>query len=290
MQRLAVGLRRQGSVGFVPTMGALHAGHIALVRRAVELCDRVVVSIFVNPTQFGPAEDFRRYPRRLRHDLRLLSGAGCDVVFCPDVRGMYPDGYATFVEVERLTQHLCGARRPGHFRGVATVVAKLLNIVRPDVTVFGQKDAQQVQVIRRMVRDLSFPVRVVVVPTVREADGLAMSSRNAYLSPEERKQATVLYRGLVLARHMVRSGERDAARIRAAVRRLVEGETSGRVDYIELVDAEELKPRSRLEGRVLVALAVWFRRARLIDNMTIRVGVGRSESCESRRRRQSQSV
>lgn len=284
MQRLADKLRRQGRVGFVPTMGALHAGHLALVRRAAKLCDRVVVSIFVNPVQFGPGEDFRRYPRRLRRDLKLLAASGCDVAFCPVARAMYPAGYATFVEVERLTRHLCGARRPGHFRGVATVVAKLLNIVRPDVAVFGQKDAQQVQVIKRMVRDLSFPVRIAVGPTVREKDGLAMSSRNAYLSPAQRQEATVLHRGLLLAKRLVRSGERDAARVRVAVRRLVERESDGRVDYIELVDAEELQPRARIEGRVLVALAVWFGRARLIDNVSLRVGSDRPGCRGSRRR------
>jgi pantoate--beta-alanine ligase len=263
-------LRGSGSIGLVPTMGALHHGHLELVRRARRLCRHVVVSVFVNPTQFGPKEDFRRYPRDLRRDCRLLESVGADLVFAPSVKAMYARGYATYVNVERLTEHLCGASRPGHFRGVTTVVAKLLNITQPDVAVFGQKDAQQAAVIRRMARDLDMPVRIVVAPTVRERDGLALSSRNSYLSPEERAEAVVVPRSLGLARELVRAGEHDARRIKSAMRRLIQSRSHGLVDYIEIVDLDELTPVSRVTGRALIALAVRFGRTRLIDNLVVR--------------------
>jgi pantoate--beta-alanine ligase len=271
MRRLADELRGRGRLGFVPTMGALHEGHLSLVRRARRSADATVVSVFVNPLQFGPREDFRRYPRAFARDRRLLGAEGTDVVFRPSVREMYPGGFAASVEVERLTRYLCGASRPGHFRGVLTVVAKLLNIVRPHVAVFGQKDAQQAFVVRRMVRDLDIDTRVVMAPTVREPDGLAMSSRNAYLTARQRRQAPVLYRALRLARGLVRAGERDAERLRAVMRRMVESQSSGRVDYIEVADTSELAPVRRLRGEVLVALAVAFGRTRLIDNLLLRV-------------------
>jgi pantoate--beta-alanine ligase len=269
MQRLARSLRNRGVVGFVPTMGHLHEGHLELVRVARRHSDFVVVSIFVNPTQFGPGEDFGRYPRDFGRDRRLLADA--DVVFYPDTKGMYPPGYATYIEVGRLTRHLCGKSRPGHFRGVATVVAKLFNIVQPHVAVFGQKDAQQAFVVKRMVRDLAFDTRIVVVPTVREPDGLAMSSRNTYLTPDERRQAAVLYCSLRMAREMVGGGERSAARVKAAMRRLIARESKGRIDYIEVTDTDELAPVKRIRGEALIALAVFFGRTRLIDNMAVRV-------------------
>ena len=270
MQRLAGRLRSRGRLGFVPTMGCLHEGHLALVRAARRRCASVVVSVFVNPTQFGPGEDLARYPRDFARDRRLLRAEGVDVVFGPDAGEMYRPGHATRVDVERLTRGLCGRYRPGHFRGVATVVAKLLNIVRPDVAVFGQKDAQQAAVIRQMVRDLDFDVRIVVTPTVREPDGLAMSSRNGYLTPEERRQAPVLYRSLLLARGLVRQGERDAGRLRRAVRAAIRRGSDARVQYVELVDTAGLQPVRRVAGDVLLAVAVRFGRTRLIDNIILR--------------------
>jgi pantoate--beta-alanine ligase len=252
-------------------MGYLHEGHLELVRVCRRHSDTVVVSVFVNPIQFGPGEDYRRYPRDLVRDQRLLRETGADLLFCPSAAEMYPPGYATSVAVERLTEGLCGRSRPGHFRGVTTVVAKLFNIVMPHVAVFGQKDAQQAFVIRRMVRDLGYAVKLMVVPTVREPDGLAMSSRNVYLSPAERAQAPVLYQSLLLARAMVRRGERRPGPIKAAMRRLIRRRSRGLIDYIELTDTDELKPVAVISGRVLVALAVRFGATRLIDNMILRV-------------------
>jgi pantoate--beta-alanine ligase len=220
--------------------------------------------------QFGPKEDFRRYPRNLGRDRRMLEAAGVDLVFAPSARTMYRPEHATCVEVERLTKHLCGASRPGHFRGVTTIVAKLLNIVQPDVAVFGRKDAQQAAVVRRMVRDLNFPVRVLVAPTAREADGLALSSRNQYLSADERAEAVVVPQALRLARKLVRSGERDCRTIRQALRRLIRAHSRGRPDYVEIVGLDELAPLSRVSGRALVAVAVRFGSTRLIDNCVLR--------------------
>ncbi len=270
MQRIALDRRGKGSVGLVPTMGYLHAGHLQLVRAARKQSDYVVVSIFVNPIQFGPKEDFRRYPRDFARDRRLLQSAGVDVVFYPRVRDMYPEGFATFVEVERLGEGLCGKARPGHFRGVTTVVAKLFSVVLPDVAVFGAKDAQQAFVIRRMARDLGFHTRVIILPTVRERDGLAMSSRNVYLSPEQRAEAPALHRSLVLAQNLIRRGERRAAIVKAAMRRLIQRESGGRIDYVEMVDTDELRPVKTIEGETLVALAVFFGKTRLIDNTTVK--------------------
>ena len=271
MQRIALGLKRRGRIGFVPTMGYLHEGHLGLVRAARRQADFVVVSIFVNPIQFGPKEDYRRYPRDFSRDRRLLESAGADFIFYPDVRGMYPEGFATFVEVERLGEGLCGKSRPGHFRGVTTVVTKLFNIVLPDVAVFGAKDAQQAFVIRRMTRDLDFRTRIVILPTARERDGLAMSSRNVYLTPEQRAEAPVLHRSLVLARHMIEQGERKAAEVKFAMRRLIRRESGGRIDYVEMVDTDELRPVRIIKGETLVALAVFFGKTRLIDNTVIDV-------------------
>jgi len=269
MQRIARELKRRGRIGFVPTMGYLHEGHLRLVRAARRHSEFVVVSIFVNPIQFGPKEDYRRYPRDFNRDRRLLQSAGADFIYCPDVRGMYPDGFATFVDVERLGEGLCGKSRPGHFRGVTTVVAKLFNTVLHDVAVFGAKDAQQAFVIRRMVRDLNFQTRIVILPTAREKDGLAMSSRNVYLTQEQRDEASVLHRSLVLARRMIGQGERRAAAVKAAMRRMILRESSGRIDYVEMVDTDELRPVRIIEDETLVALAVYFGKTRLIDNTVI---------------------
>ena len=256
-------------IGFVPTMGAFHAGHLALMRRARHESDFVVASIFVNPTQFGPSEDLAKYPRDLESDVRKAEAEGVDAVFAPSVDEIYPEGFGACVEVERLSEVLEGASRPGHFRGVATVVAKLFNIVTPDRAYFGMKDYQQLKVIQKMVRDLGSNIDVVAVPTVRESDGLAMSSRNAYLNAQERAAAAILYRALKLAEDRVRSGERDAAAVETAARDLIESEPLARIDYVAVVDPETLESVERITGPVVVALAVRIGETRLIDNMLI---------------------
>jgi len=255
-------------VGFVPTMGYLHEGHLALIRRARELSDFVVVSIFVNPIQFGPSEDFDRYPRDPERDRALCGAEGVHVVFSPPASALYPQGFQTYVTVEDLSRPLCGASRPGHFRGVATVVAKLFHIVEPDVAVFGEKDYQQLQVIRRMVRDLDMPVEIVGVPTVREPDGLAMSSRNAYLDPKERERALALWRGIQRARDLVERGETRTEAIRRAVQGVLE-DADLRVDYVELRHPETLEPVDAVAPRALLALAAFVGRTRLIDNCVL---------------------
>jgi pantoate--beta-alanine ligase len=263
-------LRCEGlRIGCVPTMGALHAGHLSLVARALESADTVVATVFVNPTQFGPLEDFNRYPRDLEGDMKLLEDAGARYVFAPSPEGMYPEGYATWVTVERLTGGLCGASRPGHFRGVATVVTKLFNIVRPHVAVFGQKDAQQAAVIRRMARDLDMGVDIVVAPIVREPDGLAMSSRNRYLSPDERRQAVVLSRALREAERVVGTGATSAADLRASILNVLAEAPLAETEYIEIVDPDEIVPVDTVAGGALIALAVRFGHTRLIDNTII---------------------
>jgi len=259
------------TVGLVPTMGFFHQGHVSLMRAAREENDFVVVSLFVNPIQFGPREDFREYPRDLDRDVEIAAQAGVDCIFHPRVEDMYPQPYLTYVEVEGVTEGLCGARRPGHFRGVATVVAKLFHIVPAHRAYFGLKDAQQVRVIQKMVEDLNFDIRIVVCPTVREEDGLAMSSRNVYLRPEERKAATVLYRSLRRAEEMVREGRREAGEVLAAVREMLDSEPLVEPEYVEAVDWEGLRPVERLEGKVLIALAARVGRARLIDNVLLEV-------------------
>ncbi|GFN22867.1 MAG: pantoate--beta-alanine ligase [Thermoanaerobacteraceae bacterium] len=256
-------------IGFVPTMGYLHEGHLALARRARERCDAVIMSIFVNPTQFGPREDFASYPRDLERDLRLAEEVGVDAVFAPEVEEMYPPGYSTYVEVEGVTEVLCGASRPGHFRGVATVVTKLLNIVQPDEAFFGQKDYQQSVVVRRMAADLNIPVEIITVPTVREPDGLALSSRNKYLNEEERRQALCLYRALKLGEEMILSGERRAEAVRQAMVEEISRYPLARIDYVSVNDAETLKPLKEISGRVLLAVAVWIGKTRLIDNLVV---------------------
>ncbi len=258
-----------GDVGLVPTMGYLHEGHLSLVRAARAQDGHVVVSIFVNPTQFGPGEDYERYPRDSERDLSLLRDEGVDAVFMPSVGELYPEGASTFVEVEGLTEVLEGAHRPGHFRGVTTVVAKLFEIVQPARAYFGRKDAQQLLVVRRMARDLRFDVEIAGLPTVREPDGLALSSRNAYLSPEEREAAPVLSRALGRARELFAGGERDAERLREAMRSLIAGEPLARVDYVSVADGETLRELDRLDRPALASLAVRIGATRLIDNTTL---------------------
>ena len=259
-------------VGLVPTMGFLHEGHLSLVRLARKQCASVVVSIFVNPTQFGPSEDLAAYPRDLPRDLGLLESEGTELVWMPTAQVMYPAGYQTWVTVEGVTQRLEGAMRPGHFRGVATVVAKLFNAVQPQKAYFGQKDAQQVVVVRQLVSDLDFPLEIVVGSTVREADGLAMSSRNAYLNPEERRAATVLVRALNAAKSAFDRGERDAGNLRLVMAQVVNGEPLARLQYVSCADPHNLE---ELEGAVIQALlsmAVYIGKTRLIDNLLIDAG------------------
>ncbi len=256
-------------IGFVPTMGALHAGHLSLVRLARGRATKVVASVFVNPTQFGPSEDFNRYPRQPEKDGAMLAEAGCDLLFLPDVATIYPPGNATFVEPAGAAEGLEGACRPGHFRGVATVVCALFNLVRADVAVFGEKDGQQLAVIRQMVRDLHLPVEIVPGPTVREADGLAMSSRNAYLSAEERRAAAVLHRSLRAAEAAISQGERRGDAVRERLREVLNTEPLARVEYAEVVDADSFRPVETLRGRLVLPLAVRIGGTRLIDNIRL---------------------
>jgi pantoate--beta-alanine ligase len=256
-------------VGFVPTMGALHEGHLSLVRVARAAADTVMASIFVNPTQFGPNEDLAKYPRSLERDREWLEREGVDVLFAPAVEEMYPAGPATWVTVEGLSDKLDGRSRPGHFRGVATVVAKLFHIVEPDAAFFGQKDAAQAAIVRRMVRDLLLPVEIVVCPIVREADGLAMSSRNAYLDPQQRKQALVLHRSLQRVQQLAEAGEGDAARLIAAARQEFARESTVRLDYFEIVNPETLDPVPEISRGALVAVAAFVGTTRLIDNIVL---------------------
>ncbi|MBZ5548550.1 MAG: pantoate--beta-alanine ligase [Acidobacteriia bacterium] len=256
-------------LGLVPTMGALHEGHLSLVRAAKAHCDAVVVSIFVNPTQFGPTEDLAKYPRQFERDCALLERENVDILFAPSVDEMYPKGEATWVMVEGLSDRLDGRSRPGHFRGVTTVVAKLFHVIEPDVAFFGQKDAAQVAVIRRFVRDLNFPVEIAVCPIVREADGLAMSSRNAYLNPEERQRALVLQRSLRCVEEKLRTGEKSATRLITAAREVFAHEPQVRLDYFEIVDPDTLDPIELITGKTLVAVAAYVGTTRLIDNLLL---------------------
>jgi pantoate--beta-alanine ligase len=259
----------KGTFGLVPTMGALHDGHLSLIPRALAECDHVGVSIFVNPTQFGPNEDFDRYPRDLARDLKLLEPLGVDVVWTPTPESLYPAGFQTWVTVEETSRPLEGKQRPGHFRGVATVVAKLFNAVGPDRAYFGQKDAQQVAVIKRMVRDLNFPVEIVVCPTKREPDGLAMSSRNMYLNQEERQCAPVLFRALTAAKKIYDQGERNGDRLREAMTMTLAREPLARVEYVSAADPDTLGELDKVEDRLLLSLAVRIGRTRLIDNFLL---------------------
>ena len=272
MQAEAEALRRSGqTIGFVPTMGYLHEGHLSLLRIARKRADVTVMSIFVNPTQFGPNEDLERYPRDFERDERLAREEGCDILFYPSAEEMYPYPYRTYVVVEEITHVLCGKSRPTHFRGVTTIVAKLFNIVKPHFAVFGQKDAQQVIVIKQMARDLNFNLDILTGPIVREPDGLAMSSRNVYLSADERKDALKLYKSLTEAKRLIEAGERDALKIKNAIERILSQGKSVRTDYIEIVDTTNLKPVEKIQGDVLIALAVFVGKTRLIDNIQLTV-------------------
>ena len=276
-QAIAAARHKGQRIGFVPTMGYLHEGHLSLVRQAKKENDCCVVSIFVNPTQFGPKEDIARYPRDFKHDSTLLKKENVDICFYPPDNDIYPQGYLTYIDVLGISDELCGRFRPGHFKGVATVVAKLLNIVQPDVMYVGAKDAQQVVVLRTLVKDLNIPVVVKTVETKREPDGLAMSSRNVYLSKDERSEASVLYKALMQAKKDVRAGEHQAARVIARMKDLISSESSARIQYIECVDVVSLKPLVTLKGKVLIALAVYFGKTRLIDNSIITVN-GKSKT------------
>ncbi len=258
------------SIGFVPTMGALHLGHLSLIRAARKENKIVVVSIFVNPAQFGPQEDFKKYPHPVKKDLLLCQKEGVEYVFLPQVKDIYPQGFSTYIHVEGLSEVLCGKLRPGHFRGVATVVTKLFNIVQPDVAYFGQKDAQQAIIIQRIARDLNIPVKIKVMPTLREKDGLALSSRNVYLNQKERLDALVLSKALNLAKILIKSGARDSKRIISRMKQLIRKKKGAKIDYIAIVDSKNLKPLNKISGDFLIALAVRIGKTRLIDNFQAR--------------------
>lgn len=272
MQSRAIELKKSGiRLGFTPTMGYLHQGHLSLLDAIRSQCDVLIASIFVNPTQFAPYEDLSSYPRDFEHDEKLLREKGCDILFYPEKDDMYPEGFSTKVIVEGLTDGLCGRSRPAHFEGVATVVVKLFNITQCDIACFGQKDGLQAAVIKRMARDMNIPVEIVIAPIVREPDGLAMSSRNVYLSAQERKRALCLRKSLDLAERLVGEGERDSKVIIHYLRDIIDLVEGAEIDYIEIVDAETMKEAERVEGEVMVALAVRFGKTRLIDNCLIEV-------------------
>jgi pantoate--beta-alanine ligase len=277
MSSVARKIRREDrTIGLVPTMGALHEGHLSLVREARRMCDVVVVSIFVNPAQFGPGEDFEKYPRNLTNDTALLTDYNVDYIFAPTVEEMYPKGFATYVNVEGLSEQLEGGSRPGHFRGVATVVTILLNAIRPDFAFFGQKDAQQALIIRRLVKDLAFDTELVILPTVREDSGLAISSRNLYLNAEEQTAAAVIHQALIRAKTAYKEGERSAGRLEILVRSTIELEPRARVDYATVVDAETLEHLERLDDRpIMIAVAVFIGKTRLIDNTVLNKSVSK---------------
>jgi pantoate--beta-alanine ligase len=269
MSSVARKIRREQdrTIGLVPTMGALHEGHLSLVREARRMCDIVVVSVFVNPTQFGPGEDFEKYPKDLTKDTALLTDYNVDYIFAPTADEIYPKGFSTYVNVEGLSEQLEGGSRPGHFRGVATIVTILLNTVRPDFAFFGQKDAQQALIIRRLVKDLAFDTEIVILPTVREDSGLAISSRNLYLNPEEQAAAAVIHQALMRAKMAYKEGERSAGRLEILVRSTIELEQRARVDYVNVVDAETLEHLDKLDDRpILIAVAAYIGKTRLIDN------------------------
>lgn len=271
MQRIARNLKqRSKSIGLVPTMGALHAGHLSLIKQACKENDFVIVSIFVNPTQFGANDDFKQYPRKLETDILLCKKEGVNFIFYPDATQVYPKGYKTYVLVEKLSNVLCAKLRPGHFKGVATIVIKLFNIIQPDIAYFGQKDAQQAIIIQQMTRDLNIPVKIKVMPIIRESDGLALSSRNHYLTTKEREDATVLSEALRKAKTMVKQGLVDSARIILALRKIIQKRKTAQIQYIEIVDLNELKPVKMIRHQVLVALAVRIGKTRLIDNIILK--------------------
>jgi len=264
--------RNEGqTIGLVPTMGYLHQGHLSLIRRAREACDIVVASIFVNPAQFGPQEDFQRYPKDLEKDAKLSEKEGVDYIFYPEASEIYPQEYTTYVEVIELSSKMCGRSRPGHFRGVTTVVLKLFNIIQPDIAFFGQKDAQQVIIISRMIKDLNLDVEIETLPIIREKDGLAMSSRNSYLNPQERKAAVVLYRSLKLAEKLIKGGERKASNLLHQIEQSITKEPLAKIDYISITDSKSLQELEFINNEVLIALAVFLGKTRLIDNILLRV-------------------
>ena len=277
MSSVARKIRREDrTIGLVPTMGALHEGHLSLVREARRMCDVVVVSIFVNPAQFGPGEDFEKYPRNLTNDTALLTDYNIDYIFAPTVEEMYPKGFATYVNVEGLSEQLEGGSRPGHFRGVTTVVTILLNAIRPDFAFFGQKDAQQALIIRRLVKDLAFDTELVILPTVREDSGLAISSRNLYLNAEEQTAAAVIHQALTRAKTAYKDGERSPGRLEILVRSTIELEPRARVDYVTVVDAETLEHVDKLDDRpIMIAVAVFIGKTRLIDNTILNKSVSK---------------
>ena len=263
--------RKEKNIGFVPTMGALHEGHACLLRQCRRENDVSILSIFVNPIQFGKNEDFSKYPRQFEKDEKLAKKEKVDIMFHPSVEEMYPDEILTKIDVGALSKNLCGKFRPGHFQGVATVVAKLFNIVSPTRVYFGQKDAQQAFIIQRMLRDLNFPIDMIIAPTIRANDGLALSSRNIYLSTQERKESPVLFQSLKEAQTLIEKGERSAAKITRRIQSMIQKKSSGKIQYIECVDTQTLNPVSNLKGNVLIALAVFFGKTRLIDNMIVDV-------------------
>jgi len=275
MNQYAQSLTRKGfKIGFVPTMGALHEGHISLVRLAKKYSEKVIVSIFVNPIQFGPKEDYKRYPRTFENDCKLLKKENVDAVFYPSPNDMFPEGFSTYVEVDAgkskgLDKKLCGISRPGHFRGVTTVVAKLFNIINPDIAVFGAKDFQQQLIIKKMVKDLNYKVKIITAPTYRERDGLAMSSRNSYLSSSQRHQATALYKSLLLAKRMILSNEKSPKKIISIMKKFIEANIGIKIDYISVVDPNTLEDVKEIKRPVLIAIAAFLGKTRLIDNMVI---------------------
>nr|WP_281347289.1 pantoate--beta-alanine ligase [Thermosulfuriphilus ammonigenes] len=272
MTQISLKWRKEGQkIAFVPTMGYFHEGHLSLMRLARKKGDRLVVSVFVNPTQFGPQEDFEKYPRDKKRDIELAKKEGVDVLFCPSKEEMYPPEYQTYVEVTELSRPLCGESRPGHFRGVATVVLKLFNIIRPHLAVFGEKDYQQLLVIKKVVQDLNLSVEIVSHPIVREIDGLAMSSRNVYLSSEERKSALSLFKSLKLAQELVKKGERNSDKIRKIVRDFILSHPYTKIDYIELRDPKNLIEKKEISGPTLLAIAIFVGQTRLIDNIILEI-------------------
>jgi len=261
--------KNQSSIGFVPTMGFLHEGHLSLIKKAKKDTDFVVVSIFVNPIQFGPKEDLKKYPKDLKRDIDLCKANGADIVFIPNAKSIYVNGFSTYIDVEGITEKLCGVKRPGHFRGVATVCMKLFNIVKPDIAYFGQKDAQQAFVIKKMVDDLNVPLKIKIMPIIREKDGLAMSSRNIYLTSKERKEALLIYKSLRLARGLYKSGEKDPKKILKRVREQISKDGHIKIDYVSIVDLEKFKNLNKIHKKALVAVAVKIGSTRLIDNIIL---------------------
>lgn len=272
MRKFVMNEKARGKkIGFVPTMGYLHEGHLSLLRRAKKENDIVVMSIFVNPAQFGPREDYKRYPRDFKRDSRLAKKEGVNAIFYPAVTDMYLAGHSTYINVEDMSDVLCGRSRPGHFKGVATVVSKLANIVPADNAYLGQKDAQQAVIVKKMVRDLNIPIDIKVVHTVREKDGLAMSSRNVYLTKSERREAPAIFTSLVVAKKMIKRGERESRKIIKAIRDFMAKHSSAKIDYVAIVDTKNLKDVKRIKGEVLIAIAAYFGKTRLIDNIIMRV-------------------